>query len=112
MKISTVDGGMIWASVADAQIVPVARRGSYPIRSISGRLMRPIVTTAAPTMPVDAAKTAPTATTEIATPPRTRPNRRPAVSSRSSAMPERSRTVPMKMNSGTATSTSFCMMLK
>jgi hypothetical protein len=28
MKMSTVDGGMIWASVAEAQIVPVAMRGS------------------------------------------------------------------------------------
>ncbi len=38
-----------------------------------GRLMRPIVTTVAPTMPVDAANSAPTNTTDTAKPPRMRP---------------------------------------
>jgi hypothetical protein len=28
MKISTVDGGMIWPSVPEAQMIPLASRGS------------------------------------------------------------------------------------
>ena len=64
--------------------------------------MIPMVTTVAPTTPVVAASNAPTITTETASPPRRRPNSRPIVSSRSSASPDLSSTMPMKMNSGTA----------
>jgi hypothetical protein len=67
------------------------------------------VTTVAPTTPVDAASSAPTAMTEKARPPRRVPKTCPMVVSSSSAMFERSSTVPMKMNNGTATSTSLVM---
>ena len=69
----------------------------------------PIVTTVAPTMPVDAANNAPTITTEIPKPPRIVPNRRPIFSNSSSAILERSSIVPMNIKSGTATRTSFVM---
>jgi hypothetical protein len=62
----------------------------------------PMVTTVAPTIPVVAPSSAPTMTTDTATPPRSRPNTRAMVSSRSSARPDRSSTTPMKTNKGTA----------
>ena len=69
-----------------------------------------MVTTVAPTMPVEAASTVPTRTTEIPRPPRMSPKSRPMVTSSCSAMPDRSSIIPMKMKSGTATSTSLSMM--
>ncbi len=50
---------------------------------------------------------APTSTTEIPSPPRILPNILPIVSNSCSAIWLRSSITPMKMNSGTATSTSF-----
>ena len=66
-----------------------------------------MVTTVAPTIPVEAASKAPTAITESPMPPRNPPKRRPMASSSSSATFERSSITPMKMKSGTAISTSF-----
>ena len=66
-----------------------------------------MVTTVAPTIPVEAASNAPTAITESPMPPRRPPKRRPMASSSSSATFERSSITPMKMKSGTAISTSF-----
>ena len=66
-----------------------------------------MVTTVAPTMPVDAAISAPTMNTETPSPPRMVPNIWPIVSSSSSATLDRSSVTPMKTNSGTANSTSF-----
>ena len=54
-----------------------------------------MVTTVAPTMPVDAASRAPTTHTEIPSPPRRVPNSIPMVSSSSSATFERSSITPM-----------------
>ena len=68
-----------------------------------GRASRPMVTTVAPTMPVEAASSAPTTITEMDNPPRKRPKRRAIVSNSSSANPERSRVTPMNTNNGTAT---------
>ena len=76
---------------------------------MAGRLMRPMVTTVAPTTPVEAASSAPTMMTEKPRPPRMLPKSRPMVVSRASAMPDRSSSTPMKMKSGTATSTSLDM---
>ena len=70
-----------------------------------------MATTLAPTTPVEAASSAPTSTVETARPPRTEPNRRPMDSSNCSARRVFCSTMPMKMNSGTAISTTFCMML-
>ena len=66
-----------------------------------------MVTTVAPTTPVVAANRAPTITTATASPPRKRPNSRPIVSSRSSARPDLSNTIPMKINRGTANKVKF-----
>ncbi len=68
-----------------------------------------MVTTVAPTMPVEAAISIPTRMTEIPNPPRSRPNSNAMVCSNCSAILERSRVTPMNTNSGTATSTSRCM---
>ena len=65
--------------------------------------------TVAPTMPVEAASTVPTRTTEMPSPPRRSPKSRPIVTKSCSAMPDRSSIMPMKMKSGTATSTSLSM---
>ncbi len=67
----------------------------------------PMVMTLAPTMPVEAARMAPTTTTEMAMPPRRCPKSSAMVSSSSSAMPDFSRTTPMKTNRGTASSVKF-----
>ena len=48
--------------------------------------MRPIATTVAPTIPVVAAKSAPTNTTDIPSPPGTGPKRLAIVTKRSSAI--------------------------
>ena len=77
-----------------------------------GSEIKPIEITAAATTPVVAASSAPTKITAIARPPRSGPNTWPTVSSRSSAMPERSRMIPMKVKNGMASSVSFCMMPK
>ena len=53
-------------------------------------------------VPVVAAKSAPTTTTEMPTPPGIGPNSWPMVTKRSSAIFERSSMIPMKMNKGMA----------
>jgi len=75
-----------------------------------GSEIKPIEITAAATTPVVAASNAPTRITAIAKPPRTGPNTWPTVSSRSSAILERSRMMPMNVKNGMASSVSFCMM--
>ena len=77
-----------------------------------GRAIIPMVTTVAPTMPVDAASRAPTMVTDMARPPRSRPNRRPISSSRASAIFDRSSMTPMNTNSGIAIRTSLVRMAK
>ena len=68
-----------------------------------------MVTTVAPTMPVEAAISAPTTETDMPRPPLNPPNRRPMLSSNSSATRERSSMTPMNTNSGTAISISLVM---
>ena len=72
-----------------------------------GSTISPMVTVVAPTMPLAAASSTPTISTAMARPPVREPNSRPMVSSRSSAICERSSITPMKMNSGIASSTSL-----
>ena len=78
-----------------------------------GKDRRPIVTTVAPTMPVEAARSAPTMTTEMPKPPRSVPNNDPIASSNCSAMRDFSSITPMNTKSGTATrmALSISMML-
>ena len=68
--------------------------------------------TEAATTPVVAASRAPTSTTASAKPPRMGPNTWPMVSSRSSAMPLRSRTRPIRVKNGIASMVSLVMMPK
>ena len=75
-----------------------------------GKEIRPIEITEAATTPVVAASSAPTKITAMARPPRKGPNNWPMVSSKSSAMPLRSRISPMRVKNGMANSVSFCMM--
>src|SRR6266508_1645398 len=63
-----------------------------------------MVITLAPTIPVEAARIAPTTTTEIAMPPLSFPKTSAMVSSSSPASPDFSRATPMKTKSGTARS--------
>ena len=66
-----------------------------------------MVTTVAPTMPVEAAKKAPTTTTETARPPGRGPNTRAIVVNRSLAILERSKVMPINTNIKTARSVSI-----
>jgi hypothetical protein len=75
------------------------------LRSITGSEIIPIAVTDAPTTPVAAASSVPTRTTAIARPPRIGPKSNPIVSRRSSASPDFSSIVPMKMKKGTDSST-------
>ena len=77
-----------------------------------GSEIKPIEITEAATTPVVAASNAPTNTTASAKPPRSGPNTWPTVSSRSSAMPLRSKINPMRVKKGTASKVSFCMIPK
>ena len=67
-----------------------------------GSDISPMVTTVAPTMPVEAAINMPTNTTVIASPPRKRCSRLDSAPSRPSAILVFSSTTPMKTNRGTA----------
>ena len=79
---------------------------------MAGSEIMAMVTTVAPTMPVEAARSAPTTITETASPPRSPPKSRAISSSSSSAIRERSRITPMRTNMGMAISTSLVMMPK
>ena len=72
-----------------------------------GSASKPIVTTVAPTIPVEAAKKAPTITIDTAKPPGSGPNTRAMVVKRSSAIFERSSTMPIITNINTARSVSM-----
>ncbi len=98
---------MIWPSVPDAEITPVASSGEYLWRSMVGKDSKPIVTTVAPTIPVEAARKAPTTTTDTANPPGRGPNTRAIVVRRSLAMRDRSRVMPISTNIATASSVSI-----
>jgi hypothetical protein len=76
---------------------------------MTGSAMRLIETTVAPTMPVEAARIAPTNTTPMAIPPRSRPKSMPTVSRSISASPERCSTIPMNTKSGTDISVTLVM---
>ena len=69
---------------------------------MAGSEIRPMATTVAPRMPVVAASSAPTRTTEMPRPPGTGPNSLAMVTRRSSAILDRCSMMPMKTNSGTA----------
>ena len=111
-RTSAIDGGMIWPRVPVAQMSPVASFGSYPARNIEGSARTPIVTTVAPTIPVLAAKSAPTMMTAMPNPPVRLPKAFAIAVSSSSAILARSSVTPIKINKGTATSVSLVMVPK
>src|SRR5690606_36424675 len=98
------------ASVPEAQTVPTIRSGLYPARRMAGTLISASVATVAATMPVAAARRAPTTSTELAGPPLTLPKSRAPVSSSCSAHFDRSRRTPMNTNKGSAISSSLVIM--
>ena len=104
-----MDGGMICPRVPDAHIKPDESRALYPALVMTGRLIKPIVTTVAPTIPVDAANRAPTIITEIPRPPALLPNSFPIASSNLKAMFDFSSMTPINTNRGTATKVSAFM---
>jgi len=67
-----------------------------------GKDIKPIVTTVAPTIPVLAASSAPTTIIEILSPPLIFLKAKAIFSSILDAMPDLSKTVPIKINKGTA----------
>ena len=75
-----------------------------------GSDIRPMVTTVAPTMPVEAASIMPTRVTEMPSPPRSEPNSRAMASSRVSATLDFSSSTPISTNKGTASRVVLVMM--
>ena len=98
---------MIWPNVPEAEITPVANCGEYPFRNIVGRDNKPIVTTVAPTIPVEAARNAPTTTTDTAKPPGRPPKTRAIEVSKSFAIFDFSSVIPMRTNIKTASNVSI-----
>ena len=103
----TIEGGIIWPNVPEAEITPVANSGEYLFLSIVGNDNNPIVTTVAPTIPVDAAKNAPTTTTETAKPPGKWPNTLAIVVNNSPAIFDLSSVMPINTNIKTASKVSI-----
>ena len=91
----------------EVAITPVASGLEYPAFNIVGKDINPIVTTVAPTIPVEAANNAPTATTETAKPPGAPPKSLPIEVNNSSAILDLSKAIPISTNNGTAKSVSF-----
>ena len=107
--IKTIEGGIICPKVPLAAIVPVANFLEYPYFIIIGRDITLIITTLAPTIPVLAARTAPTATVLTASPPLIFPKSSPTETKRFSAILLFSKTSPMKIKRGTAIRVKFCI---
>ena len=72
-----------------------------------GSASRPIVTTVAPTIPVEAARNAPTTTIDTARPPGSGPKTRAIVVSKSLAILDRSSVMPIRTNISTASRVSI-----
>jgi len=106
----TIEGGIIWPSVPAAAIEPAERLGAYPFFSNAGKAITVIVTTVAPTIPVDAASKAPTRVTDNCNPPGAPRNIRLMASNRSSAIRDFSRIRPMNTKKGIASNVGFVTM--
>ena len=101
-KIKIRLGGIICPSVPDAMMVPQAIPLSYPLLRRVGKVSKPNVMIVAPTIPVVAPISAPNKIMPTAIPPLTPPAMCPITSSRSSARPDFSSMIPIKINSGMA----------
>ena len=84
----------------------------YPCLIKAGNDIKPIVTTVAPTIPVLAARRAPTNIIDIDKPPFVFLNAAAIFSSIFAAMPDFSRTVPMYINNGTASNVTLFIIPK
>ena len=111
-RTRTTEGGIICPKVPDDAITPVASFVLYPLFIITGKLISPIVTTVAPTIPVDAASIPPTMITEYANPPLILPNNMAIVSRSFSAIPDLSSVIPIKIKRGTARRTKLFIIPK
>merc|ERR1711991_368982 len=95
-----------------AQITPADTFLLYFHGIIRGRLSIPIVTTVAPTIPVDAAINTPTNKIEYTRPPRIFPQSLDIFSRREFAIPDFSNITPIYINKGTAIRVSFVIIPK
>lgn len=107
-----MDGGMIWPNVPVEATRPAEKLFSYPWLIRIGRDISPIVTTVAPTIPVLAAKRAPTIIIDIDKPPFVFLKAAAMFSNIFAAIPDFSKIVPMKINSGTASKVTLFIMPK
>merc|ERR1711991_318879 len=95
-----------------AQITPADTFLLYFHFNMRGRLSIPIVTTVAPTIPVDAAIKTPTNKTEYTRPPRIFPQSLDMFSRSELAIPDFSNITPIKINRGTAIKVSLVIIPK
>ena len=107
-----MDGGMIWPNVPVEATRPAEKLFSYPWLIRIGRDISPIVTTVAPTIPVLAAKRAPTIIIDIDKPPFVLLKAAAMFSNIFAAIPDFSKIVPIKINSGTASKVTLFIMPK
>ena len=107
-----MDGGMIWPNVPVEATRPAEKLSSYPCLIRIGRDISPIVTTVAPTIPVLAAKRAPTIIIDIDKPPLVFLKAAAMFSNIFAAIPDFSKIVPIKINSGTASKVTLFIMPK
>ena len=99
--ISSSDGGISIPSTDDPATTPVAKRGVWPTRSISGTATRANTAADAIEMPVIAANTVLAPTVARPNPPRIRRNARLATSKVSRPICASDTTSPISTNSGT-----------
>jgi hypothetical protein len=106
------DGGIICPKVPLEAIVPHARLLLYPAFSMRGSVITVIITTEAETIPVEAAKIAPTKTTLTPSPPLTLLNIALIEMRSFSAMPDFSSINPIAIKRGTAISVELLIIPK
>jgi hypothetical protein len=102
-------GGMRMPRVPPAQMTPHASDTLYFRFSMAGRAISPTVVSVAPTTPAVAAKRVHNKMVQMARPPLIPPSTRYIALNSFSAAPDLVSTAPMKINSGTAGSTSLAM---
>ena len=106
---SIILGGIKIPNVPVAQTTPQAKFGLYLFFNIRGTPKIVNNTTAAPIIPVEAASKTPINTIDIASPPLVFPNNLDKSVIRSSAIPDLSIIIPIKINIGNATRTQFAI---
>ena len=103
---------MICPKVPVAEIRPVEISCGYPCFKNAGKEINPIAITVAPTMPVLAARSAPTKMTEMPSPPLKPEKKSDILSKSSSATFDFSSNTPIKIKRGTAIKVEFVIIPK